>query len=103
AISWAPVQKPDEPLVRTVEAALRPLQLGEVVVGHLRSGDLGGEALELRAHHDSLANLVEREHPNAYAAVGLEADETECGEPAQRLAHRRPAHLELLGEVLLAQ
>ena len=41
--------------------------------------------------------------PHAYAAVRLEADEPERGEPAQRLAHRRPAHLELLGEVLLAQ
>ena len=92
-----------ERLRRPMEAALGLLELGEVVVGHLRRRDLGREALELGAHHERLADLVEREHPHAYAAVRLERDEPERGEPPKRLAHGRSAHLELLGEVLLAE
>ena len=47
--------------------------------------------------------LLARDHPDADAAVRDEVDEPERGEPAQRLADRRPADLELLGELLLAK
>ena len=40
---------------------------------------------------------------DANAAVGLERDETERGEPAERLAHRGPADVEPLGERLLTE
>ena len=63
----------DEPLGRAAEAPLRALELGEVVVGHLRRRDLGREALELGAHQERLADLVAREHAHAHAAVRLEA------------------------------
>ncbi len=92
-----------EALGGPVEPPLRPLELREVLLGHLRRRDLGGEALELGAHHERLADLVAGEHPHAHAAVRLEADEAEGREPAQRLANGRPADLELLGEVLLAE
>ncbi len=92
----------DERLRRAAEAALGPLEVGEVVVGHLRRRDLGGEALELGAHHEGLADLVQREHAYAHAAVGLERHEAERREPPQGLTHRCPAHLKLLGQVLLA-
>jgi hypothetical protein len=85
------------------EAPLGRLQLVEVGGGHLLRRDLGRQALELGPHEKGLAQLLAREQPDAHAAIRLERDEAERGEPPQRLAHRGPADLELLGEVLLPQ
>ena len=85
------------------ESLLGRLERREVVVGHLRRRDLGGQALELGAHHERLANLVPRQHAHPDAAVRLEGDEAERREPPQGLAHGCPRHVELLGQVLLAK
>ena len=63
----------------------------------------GDEALELGAQQERLPHLRARERPDAEAAVRLERDEPERGEPAQRLAHRRPADLVLRRDLLLAE
>ena len=60
-------------------------------------------ALQLRAHHERLVQLVARDRPHAHAAVRDERDEPERREAAQRLAHRRPRHVELLRQLLLAE
>ncbi|MBM2823453.1 MAG: hypothetical protein HW413_2199 [Thermoleophilia bacterium] len=93
----------DELARQLAEAKLRVLERHEVGRRHFRSGNLRSEALELSADKEGLAELVPREHANANATVGLEAHEAERREPPERLAHRRPRHLELLGQVLLAE
>ena len=72
-------------------------------VRHLRRRDLGREALELRANEERLSELLPREHAHPDAAVRLEGDEPQRREAPQGLAHRGPADLELLGEMLLAK
>jgi hypothetical protein len=85
------------------EPALRLLELGEVVLGHPLRGELGREALELRAHEERLVQLLARDRPDAHAAVRHEVDETEGRETAKRLADGRPADVELLRELLLSE
>ena len=61
------------------------------------------EALQLGAEQERLPHLLARERPHAEAAVGLERDEPERGEPPQRLADRRAADGVLRRDLLLAQ
>ena len=85
------------------EAVLGGVERGEPLRRHARRGALGGQALELGADEERLAQLVARERADANAAVRLERDEAERGQPAQRLADRRAADVEALGEQLLAE
>jgi len=84
------------------EAPLDRVELGQICGGHLRRRHSGGEPLELGADEERLAQLVRRDRAHAHAAVRLERDETERGEAAKRLAHRRAADVEPLGRRLLA-
>ena len=85
------------------EPPLHRVERGEVVRGHLRRRDLGRERLELGTDEERLAELVRGDRADANAPVGLERDEAERGEPAERLAHRGPADVEPLGERLLPE
>ena len=79
------------------------LELLEVLLGDPLRGDAGDEALELGAEQERLLHLRARERPHAEAAVGLERDEAERREAAQRLAHRRPADRVLRRHLLLPE
>src|SRR5205823_12239166 len=85
------------------EVLLRLFELREILGRHLRRGDLRGERLELRAHHERLVQVLPRDRAHADAAVRDERDEPEGREPAERLADRRARDVELLGELLLAE
>jgi hypothetical protein len=88
-------------------------QLGELLLGlaellqalrrHPRRRDPGYERLELSADHERLPELVTRDRPDTHALVRDQRDEPGRGEPAQCLADRRPADVEALGELFLAQ
>ena len=85
------------------EAVLGGVECGEPLGRHARRGALGGEPFELGADEEGLAQLVAGERADANAAVRLERDEPERGEPAQRFADRRAADVEPLGEQLLPE
>ena len=85
------------------EPLLALVELLELLGRELRRGHLGREPLQLGADEERLLQLVARERANADAAVRDERDEPERGQPAQRLAHRRPRHVELLRELLLPE
>src|SRR5581483_4237639 len=85
------------------EPLLGRVELLEILRRHLRRRHLGRERLELGADEERLLEVVARDRADAHAAVRHEGDETERGEAAERLAHRRARHLELLGELLLAE
>src|SRR5205085_6619065 len=85
------------------EELLGLLVLLELPGCDLRRGDAGDERLELGPHHERLAHVLARERAHADAAVRLERDEAQRREPAQRLAHGRPADVVALGELLLTQ
>ena len=85
------------------EAVLGGVERGEPLGGHARRGPLGREPFELGADEERLAQLVAGERADANAAVRLEGDEAERGQPAQRFADRGAADVEALGEQLLAK
>ena len=85
------------------EALLALVELLQLLRRDLRRGHLGGEPLQLGAHHERLVQLLPRDRPDADAAVRHERDEPERRQPPQRLPHRRPRDVELLGELLLPE
>ena len=85
------------------EPRLRVLERGQPFVVDQRRRELGRERLQLGPYEEGLAELVARDLTHAHAAIGDERDEPGRGEPAQCLAHGRPADLELLRELLLAE
>ena len=60
--------------------------------------ELGGELLQYGTHRVALGDLVGAHRPHSCAAEGLGLDEPQDLELAQRLAHRRLADTELLGD-----
>src|SRR5947199_127087 len=85
------------------EAALRLLELLEILFRHPLGRELGRQTFELGANEESLVQLLARQRADADAPVRDEVDEPERGEPAQRLADRGAADLELLRQLLLAE
>src|SRR6185503_13334471 len=85
------------------ESMLAVAQLTERVRGHTSRSDLGDERFELRSHQKRLTQIVVGKRAHAHAAVRLERDETERGEPSQRLAYRRPRDTEALRQLFLPQ
>jgi hypothetical protein len=63
------------------EAPLDHVHLREVVGRHLRRGDLRRERLQLGADEERLAQFLRGDRAHADAAIGLEGDEPESGEP----------------------
>jgi hypothetical protein len=91
------------PSERFAELRLRRMQAVGLVVADPLRGKLGGEALELGAHLVRIADLAWGETAHESAPVGAELDDPGRLELPERLADRRPADPELLGEGFLAQ
>src|SRR5579864_6117676 len=85
------------------ESLLGRIELLEVLGCELRRRHLSREPLELRAHHESLVQLVARDRAYSNAAVRDERDEPEGGQPPQGLAHGGARDVELLRELLLPE
>jgi hypothetical protein len=100
ALASAPVQQlvgqRREPLLGLAELVQPPRR-------HSRCRDPRHERLQLGPDHERLPKLVARDRPDANPFVRGQRDEPGRGEPAQRLADRRPADVEALGELLLAE
>jgi hypothetical protein len=60
---------------RATEFRFRMLELLQILVAHLRCGELRRERLELSTHEERFPELLTRERSDADAAVRLEGDE----------------------------
>src|SRR5262245_25106303 len=88
---------------RAAEQPLRLSQAIELRVLDARRRQLGREPFELGAHLVALADLARGRVTDERAAVRAELDQAGRLELPQRLADRRPADSELVGERLLPQ
>jgi hypothetical protein len=102
ALAFAPA--PVEQLLGQVrELLLGRTEVLQALRRHPRGREPSDERLQLGTDHERLPELVARDRPDAHAAVRDERNEPGRGEPAQRLADRRPADVEARRELLLAE
>jgi ABC-2 type transport system ATP-binding protein len=85
------------------EALLSQVEALEVGGGDAGCRLRGGQALELGADQERLAQLGRRQRAHADAAVGNRRHEAQGLEALERLAHRRAADAESLADVLLPE
>ena len=86
-----------------IEARQRAAQRADLGVGGPLGREPGRHALERRPDDDHLQDLVDRLPEDEDALAGRDAHQAFLLEPCQRLADRRAADLELLGQLPLVQ